>query len=88
MLLVGGNLSIQGNFTFYGPVISRGTVKLTGTGNHINGSVLAANVVDSTATTSLTGNSAIQYSSCANMTALQRTAMPVKAPKRSWAELF
>lgn len=88
VLLVGGNLSIQGNFTFYGPVISRGTVKLTGTGNHINGSVLAANVVDSTSTTSLSGNSAIQYSSCANMTALQRTAMPVKAPKRSWAEMF
>lgn len=88
VLLVGGNLSIQGGFTFYGPVISRGTVKLTGTGNHINGSVLAANVVDSTSTTSLTGNSAIQYSSCANMTALQRTAMPVKAPQRSWAEMF
>lgn len=88
VLLVGGNLSIQGNFTFYGPVISRGTVKLTGTGNHINGSVLAANVVDSTSTSSLTGNSAIQYSRCANNTALQRTAMPVKAPQRSWAELF
>lgn len=88
VLLVGGNLSIQGGFSFYGPVISRGTVKLAGTGNHINGSVLAANVVDSTSTSSLTGNSAIQYSSCANNIALQRTAMPVKAPKRSWAELF
>ena len=88
VLLVGGNLSIQGNFTFYGPVISRGTVKLTGTGNHINGSVLAANVVDSTTTSTLTGNSAIQYSRCANNTALQRTAMPVKSPQRSWAELF
>lgn len=88
VLLVGGNLSIQGGFTFYGPVISRGTVKLTGTGNHINGSVLAANVVDSTTSSTVSGNSAIQYSSCANMTALQRTAMPVKAPKRSWAEMF
>ena len=88
VLLVGGNLYIQGGFTFSGPVISRGTVKLAGTGNHINGSVLAANVIDSTSSTSLTGNSAIQYSSCANMTALQRTAMPVRAPKRSWAELF
>ena len=88
ILLVNGNLSIQGNFTFYGPVISRGTVKLTGTGNHINGSVLAANVVDSTTTSTLTGNSAIQYSRCANNMALQRTAMPVKSPQRSWAELF
>jgi len=88
VLLVGGNLNIQGNFTFYGPVISRGTVKLTGVGNHITGSILAANVQDSTSTSSLLGSSAIQYSSCANNVALQRTAMPVKAPQRSWAELF
>ena len=88
VLLVGGNLSIQGGFTFYGPVISRGTVKLTGTGNHIYGSVLAANVVDSTSTSSLLGSSGIQYSSCANNIALQRTALPVKAPQRSWSELF
>jgi hypothetical protein len=88
VLLVGGNLSIQGGFTFYGPVISRGTVKLTGTGNHINGSVLAANVVDSTSTSTLSGNSAIQFSRCANNMALQRTAMPVKAPQRAWAEMF
>ena len=88
ILIVGGNLSIQGGFTFYGPVIARGTVKLTGNGNHINGSVLAANVIDSTATSLLSGNSAIQFSRCANNTALQRTALPVKAPQRSWAELF
>jgi hypothetical protein len=88
ILLVNGTLSIQGGFTFYGPVIARGTVKLTGTGNHINGSVLAANVVDSTTSSMLSGNSAIQYSRCANNMALQRTAMPVKSPQRSWAELF
>ena len=88
ILLVNGNLSIQGGFNFYGPVISRGTVKLTGTGNHINGSVLAANVVDSTSTSLLSGNSAIQFSRCANNVALQRTALPAKAPQRSWSELF
>jgi hypothetical protein len=88
ILLVNGNLSIQGNFNFYGPVIVRGTVKLTGTGNHINGAVLAANVIDSTSTSNLTGNSNIHYSACANAQALQRTALPAKAPQRSWAELF
>ena len=88
ILLINGNLSIQGGFSFYGPVISRGTVKLTGTGNHINGSVLAANVVDSTSTSLLSGNSAIQFSRCANNVALQRTALPAKAPQRSWSELF
>jgi hypothetical protein len=88
ILLVNGNLSIQGGFTWYGPVIARGSVKLTGTGNHINGSVLAASVVDSTAPSLLSGNSAIQFSRCANNTALQRTALPVKTSQRSWAELF
>ena len=88
ILLVNGNLSIQGGFQWYGPIISRGTVKLTGTGNKINGSVLAANVVDSTTSSLVSGNSAIQFSRCANNTALQRTAMPSRAPQRSWAELF
>ena len=88
ILLVNGNLSIQGGFSFYGPVIVRGTVKLTGTGNHINGAVLAANVIDSTGTSNLTGNSNIHYSACANAQALQRTALPAPAPQRSWAELF
>lgn len=88
ILLVNGNLSIQGGFSFYGPVIVRGTVKLTGTGNHITGSVLAASVIDSTSTSVLSGNSSIQFSRCANTVALQRTALPVKAPQRSWSELF
>jgi hypothetical protein len=88
ILLVNGNLSIQGGFSWYGPVIARGAVKLTGTGNHINGSVLAASVVDSTTASVLSGNSAIQFSRCANNMALQRTAMPVKATQRNWAELF
>lgn len=88
VLLVGGSLNIQGGFTFYGPVIARGTVKLTGTGNHINGGVLAASVVDSTSGSTLLGNSSIQFSRCAMTTALQRTALPVKAPQRSWTELY
>lgn len=87
MLLVNGNLNIQGNFSFYGEIITRGTIKLTGTGNHINGGVLAANVVDSTSTSMLSGNSTIQYSSCTQSMALRSTAM-VTRPKRSWAELF
>lgn len=88
MLLVGGNLSIQGGFTYFGQVIVRGTVKLTGTGNHINGSILAASVVDSTATSTLGGNSTIRFSRCAVLSALRNTALPIRAPQRSWFELF
>ncbi len=88
ILLVNGNLSIQGGFAWYGPIIARGAVKLTGTGNKVNGSILAASVIDSTTASMLSGNSTIQFSRCANNTALQRTALPSKAPQRSWAELF
>lgn len=88
LLLVGGNLNIQGGFTYFGQVIARGTVKLTGTGNHINGSILAASVVDSTASSMLGGNSTIRFSRCAVVSALRNTALPVKAPQRSWIELF
>jgi len=88
ILIVNGNLNIQGGFNFYGPVIARGTVKLTGTGNHINGGVLAASMIDSTTGSTLLGNSAVQFSRCTMTTALQRTALPVKAPDRSWTELY
>ena len=88
MLLVNGNLSIQGGFVFFGQVIVRGTVKLTGTGNHIYGGVMAANVVDSTDASKLSGNSSIHYSRCAVTSAFVSTALGTRAPQRSWVELF
>jgi Tfp pilus assembly protein PilV len=88
MLLVGGNLNIQGNFTFYGTVITRGTIKLTGTGNKIVGAVMAAAVLDSTSTSTALGASTIQYSSCTVSSVLKNTASPVLARGRGWAELF
>jgi Tfp pilus assembly protein PilX len=88
ILLVAGNLTIQGGFNFYGQVIVRGTVKLTGNGNHINGAVMAANVVDSTNASLLSGNSAIQYSRCTLNQVLSNNAPPSRARQRSWAELF
>ena len=88
VLLVNGNLSIQGGFVFYGQVIVRGTVKLTGTGNHIYGGVMAANVVDSTDASKLAGNSSIRYSRCAVTTVFVNSAMGTRAPQRSWVELY
>ena len=88
VLMVNGNLSIQGGFVFYGQVIVRGTVKLTGTGNHIYGGVMAANVVDSTDASKLAGNSSIRYSRCAVTTVFVNSAMGTRAPQRSWVELY
>jgi len=89
LLLVAGNLSIQGNFTFYGQIITRGSVKLTGTGNHINGGVLAAVVYDSSSAGNvLSGTSTIQFSRCTLQAVFGNTSNPTRAPQRSWAELF
>ncbi|HKG95314.1 MAG TPA: hypothetical protein VKA84_25570 [Gemmatimonadaceae bacterium] len=88
MLLVGGNLNIQGGFNFYGPVIARGTVKLTGTGNHVNGGIMAASVIDSTTSSTLLGNSSIQYSRCTLNTVLRSTANPSRTRDRSWIDLY
>jgi Tfp pilus assembly protein PilX len=88
ILLVNGNLSIQGGFTYYGQIIARGTVKLTGTGNHVYGSILAASVIDSTSTSTLLGNSSIHYSRCALNTVFTNMALGTRAPQRSWVELF
>ena len=88
VLLVNGNLNIQGSFVFYGQVIVRGTLKLTGTGNHIYGGVMAASVVDSTSASQLSGNSSIHYSRCAITSVFTTAALGIHAPQRSWIELF
>lgn len=87
VLLVNGNLNIQGSFTYYGQIIVRGTVKLTGTGNHLYGGLMAAAVLDSTSS-KVAGNSSIHYSSCATTSVFVSSALGIRAPKRSWIELF
>lgn len=88
VLLVNGNLNIQGGFVYYGQVIVRGTLKLTGTGNHIYGGVMAAAVVDSTSSSQLSGNSSIHYSRCAITSVFTTSATGIRAPQRNWIELF
>jgi hypothetical protein len=88
VLLVNGNLNIQGGFVFYGQIIARGTVKLTGTGNHVYGGVMAASIQDSTDASKLSGNSSIRYSRCAVTSVFLNAAMGSRAPQRSWIELF
>jgi choice-of-anchor A domain-containing protein len=88
ILIVNGNLNIQGGFVYYGQIIVRGTVKLTGTGNHVYGGLLSASLIDSTSTSQLAGNSSIHYSKCALTQVFVNTASGTRAPQRSWIELF
>ena len=88
ILLVDGDLSVQGGFEFFGPVYVRGEFKTAGTGGHFNGGVIAANV-DLNSSTVL-GNAVVTYSACAverailNNSALSR-AKPLT--QRSWIDL-
>lgn len=86
VLVVNGNLSVQGNFQFYGPVIIKGTLKTTGTGGHFNGGVIAANIELEQNT--VLGNAVINYSSCALLKTLSATAKADFTAERSWVSLY
>jgi Tfp pilus assembly protein PilX len=89
ILLVEGNLQVQGRIDFYGPVIVSGAVNIRGTGSDdvkFYGGVLAQDVTldDSR----LTGNATVNYSSCAIRRALRGSAIPEALSERSWVQLY
>ncbi|HEU4563717.1 MAG TPA: hypothetical protein VFS05_03670 [Gemmatimonadaceae bacterium] len=86
ILLVNGNLSVQGGFEFYGPVIVRGDLDTQGTGGHFNGGVMAANV--NLAQNTVLGNAVVTYSSCVLTRVLTMSTTPSRLATRPWAEMF
>lgn len=86
VLIVDGNLSVQGGFQFFGPVIVRGILKTTGTGGHFHGGVVAANV--SLEQNTVLGNAVINYSSCALLRSLTQSAPGALMQERSWVNLY
>jgi hypothetical protein len=87
VLLVDGDFTKAGNFSFDGLVIARGTIKSTGSSNTITGAEMAAAIDEGDAIT-LAGNTTIQYSSCAVMTALSATSYPLPVRRRAWVNLY
>jgi hypothetical protein len=87
ILLVEGDLIVNGTFEWYGIVIVRDDI-LRGTGNaQLFGSVMARNENPSDRG-DVGGNTTYQYSSCAIERAMRGSAQVVQAKKRAWAELF
>jgi hypothetical protein len=86
MLLVEGDLAVQGGFQFYGIVIVKGSLKTTGTGGHFNGAVLAANV-DLDQNTVL-GDALVQYSQCATKRVLNSAASGSMLRSRAWFHAY
>lgn len=87
ILLVDGSLTMSGNFTFTGVVITRGATKASGTGNSVTGVIMAASI-DLSQSATLTGNTMVQYSSCAVQQTLSSTATLATAKGRGWVNLY
>jgi hypothetical protein len=89
ILLVEGNLQIDGGFNFYGVVVVLGTIKIQGTGGHIFGTTMVFGDGDASATNATFGNSELRYSSCAIERAMLNSplarAVPIK--HRSWMDI-
>jgi hypothetical protein len=88
ILLVDGNLHMQGGYTFHGIIIAQGEFSTAGNGNRVYGGVMASNAdLDDQ---QITGGSVVTYSGCAverallNNTSLTR---PRPLANRSWIDL-
>ncbi len=86
LLLVQGDLTVQGGFEFYGPVIVQGTVRSTGTGGHFFGGLMASNA--NLGVTLFSGNSVVDFSACAISRALNGIAKVTPLAEHSWAQLY
>jgi hypothetical protein len=87
ILLVNGDLRINGDFKWYGLIIARDDV-IKGNGTtDIYGSVMSrnANIQDAS---SILGNSYFKWSKCAVESALRGSAILTRTRERSWAQIY
>ena len=89
ILLVDGDLSIQGSYEYYGIVIVKGSLSTAGGGSteaHFWGAVMAENAELNL--NSLSGHATLNYSKCAITTALNMTGIVAPERSRGWSQLF
>ncbi|HEY3220520.1 MAG TPA: pilus assembly PilX N-terminal domain-containing protein [Gemmatimonadales bacterium] len=89
ILLVDGNLEVQGSYQFFGITIVQGDLKTAGGGTtdaHFWGGVMAKNA--DLSDQSLTGNATLNYSSCSILAALQATSPISMMRSRGWVQLY
>lgn len=87
ILLVNGDLRINGNFTWTGLIVVRDDFDKSNGNAYVFGAVMArdATVVDHS---TVNGNTTYSYSECAVSRALTGSAQVVQARQRAWAEIF
>lgn len=89
ILLVNGNIDVQGSYEWFGIVIALGDIKTSGGGTsdaHFWGGVMARNADISQQ--NLSGKAVLNYSKCAILKALQATGIAAPLRSRSWVQLF
>ena len=87
LLLVEGDLEIVGGFEFAGLIVAKGGIKINGNGNKVTGALLAQDVaIDDQ--NSISGNTTLQFSSCALSKAIQGSAFGEPLANRSWVQLY
>jgi hypothetical protein len=88
ILLVNGDLEVQGTLDFYGIVIVRDDILKSAGTARITGAVFAANLSEVLPTSWLTGDQDVMYSRCAIESALRGSGILVRAKERHWAQIF
>jgi hypothetical protein len=87
LLLVEGDLEISGGFEWTGLIVAKGGLKIVGNGNKITGALLAQDIaVDDL--NSISGNTTLQFSSCALSKAIQGSAFAEPLNQRSWVQVY
>jgi hypothetical protein len=90
ILLVDGDLSVQGSFQWFGVTIIQGKLSTAGGGNtdaHFWGATMVHDSVNF-GTNQLSGHANINYSSCALMQALNSTGVAALMRSRGFVQLF
>jgi hypothetical protein len=88
ILLVDGDLNVQGSYEWFGVVVVKGSLKTAGGGAseaHFWGMVMAANV--DLELQNLSGNATLNYSKCAVIQALEWTGMAALVRSRGFVQL-
>jgi hypothetical protein len=90
VIIVQGNLRIQGTFIYDGIILATGNIDFHGTGgtsSRIYGGLFSANSADVGDLISITGAPVITYSSCAVAAVLASAGRGVPLAQRGWVQI-
>ncbi len=85
ILLVDGDITMDGGFEFDGIVIALGNVSVQGNGTKVTGAILGQSV--DAGNNTFSGTSLVSYSQCTILAALNGAATAVALNERSWAQI-